>query len=541
MTQKWSLEVRELNKKWRNIIIVSMVILVIEVAGSLFFLFPYYRLQRVFESIDKGQWSKTQEYYNSLSESQQDRADSYMDAYGAYISERYIKGEISYLEAAASFDAINSISDDSEIFDKYTPDIDRNEYIKLVNQLYDANLTKNTEQKYENIASISDIQKRMSADTREGILIELLNKNLDKYIAGELSYEDLYTFVQLVTGMSINDAYNYAYTVEGYAINIQDYRDRYVDVENMLAGNDYLGVMSLINELHLYDFDTEYYELYQTAYQTAYDSGITYYAELLQSYINSGDTDSAVVLMASLESIYGDDMNLEFAKDELMADWQKACIARVEDWETYLQAQLGESSTGQYILENEYDNLKPDSMVLYDINADGYPELCMFNSGRLEDDYVGTFIFGYDGSEYKYMGYVNIISFGISSNIVAFPICFDRAAGEEVCLYNYDGQTLSAGRSAQKFGDSYYVNGEESVDIDYLSAQTSILLNQDVNRIQNSGYVSLEDYKEYIVSYENQYEVKEADSSEADDSETEASESGDSEVDTQDDAASEDE
>jgi hypothetical protein len=285
------------------------------------------------------------------------------------------------------------------------------------------------------------------------------------------------------------------------------YRSRYVDVENMLAGNDYLGVMSLVNELHLYDFDSEYYELYQTAYQTAYDSGLTYYKELLQSYVDSGDTENSVALMASLESVYGTDIDLEFAKDAMMEDWQKACVARAEDWEPYLQAQLENDDTGKYILENEYDSLKPDSMTLYDINEDGYPELCMFNSGGLDGDYVGTFIFGYDGSEYKYMGYVNIISFGISSNIVAFPVSFDRDTGEEVCLYNYNGKSLTAGRSAQKFGDSYYVDGAESTDIDYLSAQTAIMLNQDAVRIQNSGYVSLDDYKEYIISYENPYEA----------------------------------
>jgi hypothetical protein len=33
------------------------------------------------------------------------------------------------------------------------------------------------------------------------------------------------------------------------------------------------------------------------------------------------------------------------------------------------------------------------------------------------------------------------------------------------------------------------------------------MLNQDAVRIQNSGYVSLDDYKEYIISYENPYEA----------------------------------
>jgi hypothetical protein len=483
-----------------------MVILFIEVAGSLIFLFPYYKQQRVFNSIDKGQWSKTQEYYESLSDAQKEKTDSYLDGYGAYISTRYIAGEISYLEAAASFDAINSICDDTAIFDKYTPDIDRNEFVKLVNRLYQANVNKNTEQKYENIASLSDLQKRMTADTREGILIEMLNENLDSYMAGEMTFENMHVFIQIVTGMSINDAFQYAHTVDAYIHNIRDYRAEYDEVENLISGEDYLGAVTLIDEQHLYDFDTEYYNLYQTAYETAYETGKTYYVELLQSYIDADDSDGATALIASLETVYGDDLDLEFAKDALMEDWQKACIARAGDWESYLQEQLENDDTGKYILDNEYDNLRPDSMVLHDINEDGYPELLMFNSGRLEDDYVGTFVFGYDGKKYKYMGYVNIISFGISSNIVAFPVCFDREAGEEVCLYNYDGESLTAGKSAQKIGDKYYINGEESTDIDYLSAQTAIMLNQDVTRIQNSGYVSLDDYKEYIMSYENEFE-----------------------------------
>ena len=116
-----------MNKKWRVVIITSMIILVLEIAGSLFFLFPYYRLQRVFNSIDKGQWTDTLDYYNALNDSQKETALSYLDGYGAYLSERYANGEISYIQVAASFDAINSITETTEIFDKYTPAIDRNE------------------------------------------------------------------------------------------------------------------------------------------------------------------------------------------------------------------------------------------------------------------------------------------------------------------------------------------------------------------------------------------------------------------------------
>jgi hypothetical protein len=345
---------------------------------------------------------------------------------------------------------------------------------------------------------------------------------MEEYMSGSLSYDDMHTFAHLVTGMSINTAYDYAYTVEAYVQNMEDYRAKYADVESLISDEDYLGAITLIDEQQLYDFDKEYYELYQTTRQTAYDEGLSYYPVLLQSYIDAGDTEKAMTLVAALEPVYGSDMDLDFVKDALMTDWQRACISRLGDWESYLKTELDNDDTGKYILENAYDELKPDSLVLHDINEDGYPELLMFNSGKLDGDYVGTFIFGYDGSEYKYMGYVNIISFGISSNLVAFPICFGRDAGEEVCLYNYNGETLSAGSSAQKIGSTYYVDGAESSDIDYLSAQTAIMLNQDVTRIQNSGYVSLDDYREYVITYENEFEVSDEDT-ENQDADTETS------------------
>lgn len=498
-----------MNKKWRVVIITSMIILVLEIAGSLFFLFPYYRLQRVFNSIDKGQWTETLDYYNALNDSQKETALSYLDGYGAYLSERYANGEISYIQVAASFDAINSITETTEIFDKYTPAIDRNEYVKLIQKLFEANVAKNTELKYSTIAEIGDIQKRIPSDTREGILVEMLNKKLDQFVDGILSYDDMNIFVELVKGNSINKAYEYAITVQLYAQNIVSYRETYTEIEELISRQKYIEAIELIDNTNVYDFDEEYFAMYQAARTDAYETGKAYYTELLQSYISSDDLDNSIALMASLEAVYGDDLDISSAKDALMDDWQVACIERVENWEDYLKSKLMQSDTGKYILDNEYDNLRPDSIELYDINEDGYPELLMFNSGRLEDDYLGTFVFGYDGNEYVYMNYVNIITFGISDNILAFPICFGREPGEEVCIYNYDGQSLTAGKSAQKFGDTCYVDGAEVNSLDYLSAQTEIMLNQDAKRVQNSGYVSMSEYKKYIIGYENEFTPQE--------------------------------
>lgn len=499
-----------MNKKWKITIITSLVIFALEIAGAAFFLLPYLRVQKVFNSIKQGQWSDATMYYEKLNSDKKDIVNSHLDAYGAYVAYRYNKGELSYLEASASFDAINSISATSEVFDKYTPGINRNEYVRLMEELFTANKMKNSEKKYETIAQITDIQKRITSDVREGILIEMLNKKLDQYVKGNLVYEDVILFSGIVRGNSINSAYDYSYTIEALSYNIKNYRAKYDELDAMYDKKQYFEIIEAVEKEHIYDFDTEYMTRYKKLYDLSYENGKTYYCELLQKFIDTGDTDNAVKLMAMLENVYGNDLSLDFANDALMVDWQKAAVKLCEDWETPLKKALSESETGKTILNSEYDKLKPDGVALYDVNEDGYPELLLFNKARLEDNYTGAFLFGYDKAEkqYVYMNYVNVISFGIKSNILAFPVCFGRETGEEVCIYNYDGNTLTPGKSAQNIGDKYYIDGEETEKLEYLGAQTEIMLIQGPTRIQNSGYVDLEEYKGYIIGYENKYKVK---------------------------------
>lgn len=497
-----------MNKKWRAVIITSMIILFVELGAAVFFLFPYYRLQRVFTSIDDGQWTKTQEYYDALNPSQQEKAQSYLDGYGAYVSHRYLSGETDYEHAAASFDAINSIAQDTNVFYKYTPDIDKCEYVRIIELQYQANYTKNSDLKIETNNRIQSIIKRINNSDREYLQIRMLNMRFAKYLAEEISYDEMKTFAQTIYDNRSYSADEYSKRIIEYTENIKLYRDNYETVDSYMEANEYFELMDMCEEMKIFEFDEKYLKLYQEVYDSAYSLGKTYYVEELRGYVDSKNEIEAIELMAKIEARYGDEVDMDFARRGLMKDWQVACMDRVHDWEDYLKNELSQTKDGKYILEKEYEKLRPDSFTLYDVDGNDIPELLFFNKSYVDDDYVGCFVFGYNGKEYYYAGFTNVISFGTTDNIVAWGNSFDKKQPEEdyvlVTIKTVGGGKLQFGESCKKLDGKFYHNDEEVEEIEYMSVRSGILLYQDAVRIKNSGYVSIEDADEYIITYETE-------------------------------------
>ena len=112
--------------------------------------------------------------------------------------------------------------------------------------------------------------------------------------------------------------------------------------------------------------------------------------------------------MEEIEQVYGDDVNLDSAKEAMLEDWQLAYLNYMDNFEERLKTDLTGTDTGTYILENRYDSYKPDNVLLYDIDDNGVAELFLFNSSQLDRDYVGCFIYTYDGSSMKYVGFANV-------------------------------------------------------------------------------------------------------------------------------------
>jgi len=490
-----------LKKTWRKIIIISLVLVVLEVVGIMVFLHPYYKIQTVFNGIDNGNWIETQESYDELNDKQKQKVQSYLNDYAAYITGEYLQGEIEYQLVAAMFDAINCIDETASISKNYMSSINHNEYKLAIKRLYTANAAYDTEAAYDAQMDISSLNLRMDNATRESIMVELLNEQYYAFINEEVSATTVHSYADIIAAIAYYDAYAYVPVVKSNVDYVVKYRELYATASNYMNEQKYFEVMDICKQVHVDSLDTNYATKYAELYSDAYDTGKTYYGDLLDSYAASKDKANTALLIEVIQMYYGDDFDVSSAEETMLEPWESAYVTFLENYEVSLQTDLNNSETGQYILMNEYENLRPNAMFLYDIDKNGIAELFLFNDAHAEDEYTGCFVYGYQNNTPTYIGFVNVKNFCSDSYIVAFPEGFDRETGDECSLVVYDGTSFSVESYCQYIGEVYYVDGKEVDDVAYLSAQSAILAHVNEIKVKNSGYVSITDGKKYIMEY----------------------------------------
>lgn len=490
-----------MKKTWRTVLIVFLIIIAFEAAGAAVFLYPYYQVQRVFNQIEDGQWQKTQEYYEKLNDKYKERVQSCLEDFSADICRRYLDGELSYNRTVAAFDAINSIDESGSLMDTYLSQVSRHEYKADVNAIYEAGLNYDNSTVYEMNNNIRLVQQRMSNEDRERALIELLNEKYQLFLDEQITDSQLQFFASLVQGLSTYDAYAYTPVISNNISCVMIYRDVYARAQRKFAEDDYFSAMMLCRAVVLDANDTVYRQRFDDLHQQAYDMGRLYYENLLETYIDADEKDKAVALMDSITLCYGEAFDLTEYKQRMAEDWQLAYISCLNNIDASLENELRLSETGQYILEHEYDDLKPDRVVLYDIDGNGVPEMFLYNSAHEDDDYIGSFVYTYLGGRCEFLDFVNVKSFCRDSYLIGFPIAFTRSEGDECSLIQFDGNTLTQLSYCQEIGGTYYVNGAEVSDVDYLSERTYILSFADVYNVGNSKGADMEGAENFILTY----------------------------------------
>lgn len=490
-----------MKKTWRNIIIVSLIFIALEAAAFFFVVMPFYRTYEIFKGIEDGRWQSVSEHYDKLNDKQKAGVQDKLEDYGIYICEKYIEGDMKYANVAASFDAINAIDETGLIMDKYMSELSYNEYKSLVKSMNIAGATYDNNTLYSMMDSLRLVQQRMKNEDRERALIELINDEYDIYLNEEITADQMRTFASTISGLSQYEAYNYSAVISNNISCVETYRGYYQEAQNCMESQKYFDVMKICQSVVLDENDTLYSGRFDSLYNDAKETGKTYYGALLENYIASGDKNNAISLMNSITECYGDEFDMTDIKQRLAEDWQLAYIDCIENIETTLPSELNKFETGQYIMQYEYDNLKPDSVVLHDIDGDGVPEMFLYNSRYKDDDYIGCFIYTYSDGKCKFLNFVNVKSFCRDSNLIGFPIAFGRGTGDECSLVQYDGNSLTQVSYCQEMGGTYYVNGAESNDVDYLSARTSILSHADAYNVGNSKGASLDDGETYILTF----------------------------------------
>ena len=490
-----------MKKTWRNIIITSLVLVIVEISITLLLLHPYYKAQVVYNSIDDGNWIETQENYEKLSDSQKERVQGYLFDFAAWEARQYAIGKIEYEKIAAIFDAVNAIDETGTIYNQFMPNINKNEYVKALEGLYDAEMSIDNNAVYECRNTINAVSLRLDNNSREELMIAVLTNKYQEFLNEQIGPENVQCMISIVTTNSIYQAYDYANVISNNVDKVLEYRAVYENAKVKLEEEDYFAVIDMCKNLQVDTNDTIYQGLISELYTQAYETGKTYYLGKLDTLVIQGEKEAAVNLMADIQARYGDDVDVSDVKADLAEDWQKEYIKFVEQWENNLKLSLEEFETGEYILEHQYDNLRPNSILLYDVDNNSIPELFLFKSENINNIYVECYMYGYIEDKCRFLGYVNLMKFCTTSEMVAFPENFERESGEECQLVQFDGEELSFETKCQKIEDVYYVDGYQVSDADYLSAQSQVLANISQDAITNLKNSTLEDAEKYILAY----------------------------------------
>ena len=468
---------------WKKLFIFSLIFILFEVIGTVLVMMPFYTRNMVFRNIDKGNAVKTKGYYDMLNDSGQEKVCSYLDDFAATICQRYIDGSKNYDETIASLDAIREIEGSNQISEKYIKDVASNEFKKIVNEIYNADMQRDTNKGYTLKSKLETVKQRLDNSTREKLMIELLNDKYKRFLAEEITGDGILDMCAIVKDNSFYEAYDYAGVIEKNAESVVIYRNIYVDLQDSISKQDYLDVLDKCKGVTVDEWDEKYKRLFDEMYTNAYEEGKEYYPGIIDEYISSDNKAKAVELMKEVEAVYGSDIDLNSAQGKLLNDWQQAYVDFIESFDA--------SSSSHTV----------NTVLLYDINDDDVPEMFLFDIAEIENTYVGCEVYNVNKGKCKSLGYQKVINICNDGYLITLPA--SGGGDEAYALTSYDGETLTEGEDCKKVGDSYYVNGQDVSDADYLSVRTGILAHASAYTIKNSKNSDLEGAREYIMLFEN--------------------------------------
>ncbi len=478
-----------MKKRW-NILIISCWVMIIAIVVAWFiFLGPNYLTYRVFHKVGAGNWSGVTKEYNALSTIDKNRVDANLEDFATVVTQEYIDGKRTFASAAASFDAIDALDKDATLYKKYMDNICENEYRRAISELVRSYISFDGELQNSSKRSIEAVEKRLDNTARERIMIEMLNEWYESFIKGTVTEEEIGILANIVTGLSVYEATDYVDVIRTNVHSVKTYRGYYDEAKAAYDAQNYFQAINICDQVEVDPMDADYAEKYRALSELARADGKIYYEKLLNEYVDMQDAVNANTLIARLTEIYGSDFDSEGAKLALAQPWQRAFLSVLKDPENIVKKEAGVSS------------VSADSMYLYDIRDDGTPELFLFDSKKTGGDATLVYVFAAENESYVYAGTVYLVSFCSDSHLLALPDGFTSGADEAAALLSFDGSKLVQEKYCYQSGEKYYVDGAESSDVDYLTAQSACVENSLSQGIADMKTKKMSEGEDYILTF----------------------------------------
>jgi len=238
-----------------------------------------------------------------------------------------------------------------------------------------------------------------------------LKKKYEEYEAGSIEYGDIKAAADVASSLWYSE---YAYEISNELYYDNYLRGRFETLHNQYEEKQYFDVIddveSVKNNYSKEHAWSRWEDKFEEIKKQASEQAKTYYVQQAVEYANSGDSYEAEYIMGKLRERFGDDVDVSPIEAAILenshADWQKAYVAFMADWQNNLANDMAAAVDNGYITAELYNpdaitmaDLDAKYVTLYDVDKNGIPE--MFLRGT---EYVA--VYTYDDSSVIYTGYI---------------------------------------------------------------------------------------------------------------------------------------
>ena len=432
------------SKKWLIAGIISIILVLAEAAAMFLFVLPGMNKNKMIEALEEGDGAAAADYYDKVNFFAEGDKDDVVKGFLTTATNNYVSGKGSYEDALKKIQAAEKISAFKG------KNIDNYKIIALKREMEIYEEAHKIVLEDEN-ADISDIWDEFSTiyyaednkggsyltnykendiEFREKYIDDGLNSFLkgkyDSYNAGGIEDDEMLCYLD--SAIYLFEDTGYAYQLSDEMYYVQYYNEGLEMIKGELDEDNYVeaydNAVSYIDnpadEEIFPRYENEFIAIRDTAYNDVKEKGY----EAALSDAEAGKTESAQAMMDNLRRICGDDIDLSEIEKLITPEWKKAYLDYMADWDANLRAVCTSSDYVEVLFEGKdesvtsteylnYDSYRPDSIVLYDIDQNGTPEMILRSSAT-------EYIFAYNGEETEFLGLiVGISGFGEGGHIIS--------------------------------------------------------------------------------------------------------------------------
>ena len=473
------------SKKWLIAGIISIVLVIAEAAAMFLFVLPGMYKGKMVEALESGDGAAAAEYYDKVNFLAAGDKDDVVKGFLTKATNDYIDGKGSYEDAVKKIQAVEKIgSFKGKLIDNYKVTGLKRE-IEIYDDTYSLLLADDSTDVGPNIDDFFNVYyaydakdnfilknyKEEEVSTREEYMDKGLNSYLkekyDSYNAGSIGDDEMISYVDAAIKLFTDS--QYAFQLDSEMYYVKYYKEGLEITKGKLDEGKYIEAYDSAAAFIDYPADEDVFPRYKGEFESLRDSAYNdvkekgYAAALGDA--QAGNAESAEKMMGELRRICGDDIDLSEIEKLITPEWKKAYLAYMANWDSNLRTAC--TSSNYVVVYNkdgdesitssenlDYETYKPTSMVLYDIDADGTPEMILRSEAT-------EYLIAYDGENAVLVGLVvSIDGFGEAGQVIA--IYEENGDG-----YHYDSGEIFKYSDGTLVCETFYYFYEDESEKEY--------------------------------------------------------------------------